>query len=165
MRYLALSLPLFFLLCIGAVRTEAKDSDASPLEIRIEITERQDHFMLKLYLKNPTATDIVLEVGRGGVGKQVSPFLRCAFMSVSPRNFLGPPRASMRPDPLCIPSKGEVLYDTYFVGYPKVMDGAKKLSVTISFREFGDRTKKHELKTTGELKRPKTNKAIGSDKK
>lgn len=157
MRYLALS--LFSVLFVVSVQSEVKASDASPLESRIEITERQDHFMLKLYLKNPTATDIVLEMGRGGVGKQVSPFLRCASMHVSPANFLGPARASMQPDPLRIPSKGEVLYDTYFVGYPQTTHGIHALFSTISFRESGDRQKEHELKATAELEIPKkTNK-------
>lgn len=163
MRYLILS--LIGVLLLVAVQTKAKDADTSPLVCRVEIAERQDHFMLKLHLKNPTDADVVLEMGRGGVGRQVSPFLRCASMHVSPANFCSYGRAAMRPVPLTIPANGEVLYDTYFVGYPKATNGTQTLTATISFREFGNRQNKHELKATAELNIPKTNKAIDSDKK
>ncbi len=66
----------------------------------------------------------------------------------------------MRPVPLTIHSRKEVLYDTYFVGYPKDKTGIKSLTTTLFFRDFSKKKRVHRLKAKEELKIPETNIAM-----
>ena len=98
------------------------------LSARAEVDARADHFKTRLYLTNTTDSPITVTVGSSGV-KTTMPRFQCELLQMQASTFQPFGREAPTPLTLTIPAKCEVLYDEYFLPYPRLKAGKHQLRI------------------------------------
>ena len=113
----------FALLALTTCTSHSQDATSNKppraqLETRLEVTEYERCFSIKLFLKNIAEEDTAVTIGWGGTGQEVVPYFTLGSLRITPPTYLLPPKRTMRPNKLAIPAGKEILYGTYTLGYP-----------------------------------------------
>lgn len=98
---------------------ETKPSaESTRLTARMEVTNHEQGFAVRFFIKNDGDQDTEVVYGRGGMGMSVVPQFQLGDLTITPATYLRPGRRAMNPDKKAIPAGKEILYGTFMMGYP-----------------------------------------------